>query len=182
MVQDFISSDGKEKIQMPAGWTDLSGQIDTTGGIGQSYPLQVGSLDEAAFLVSNGEPKSGSAVTSLADYYKVLYDYVPLEGHVFSGIQNLTEQPERTLTASGFAAREFTFSATVSSGAETDATQGTGTTDGATSSTSGEAVVYRVAAVEGNSQYYQFCGWTTPDNADNFAAQFEAVLDSFTEQ
>lgn len=177
----FASSDGKEKIEIPKTWADLTGKIDATGGIGQSYPLQVGSFDEAAFLISNGEPKEGSSITSLDDYYKVLHDYIPVDGHVFQGVQNITEIPARTLEKSGFTAREFTFTANVLSGAEDAAAQGTGTTSSQSTQASGEAAVFHIVAVEGAGSYYQFCGWTSADSADAFAREFEAVLDSFME-
>lgn len=179
--RDFSSADGKEKMKIPETWEDLSGKIDTTGGIGQSYPVQVGSLGECSFLVVNGEPREGAAVASLDDYYKVLLDLVPLEGHVFSEVENVTELPARTLEASGYTAKEFTFSATVLPTAINEQNTQTGTASGAASASGGgEKAALRIAAVEGSSQYYQFCGWTRADRAENFEETFEAILDSFT--
>ncbi len=151
------STDGTYEILVPSAWSDLKGQLDSTGETEQNYTIEAGSLDEQSFLISNRESKKNSSLVSLTDYSDTLVSAISKSSD-FSNIRN-GGTSDFTLKTSGFTAKKTLL----------------------TVSYQNQDLAYYIYAVESGNYYYQFCCWTAATNEGAAGDNFDAAVNSLIE-
>ena len=151
---NLASADGVYGVTLPEGYEDLRGQLDPEGDE-QEFLLVAGhGGSDPVYVISNSELKTGGTVSLLADYASILGEGIKASD-LFKNVSDVTADGSFAIDRD-MPAVKMKFSAEYGS----------------------FPIEYYIYAIEGARSFYQFCAWTTADNA-KAEEELDAMVRSF---
>lgn len=145
--KEIISADGAYSIKIPENWEDMQDQINA------AFTIEVGSMEEGAFLTLSSEDKNGSVLKDIGEFTSTLAGYVA--GRISD--HQIGERIQSEIDGKASYKQKIT-------GAMEDVN-----------------TAYWIYTIDGTSQFIQINAWSDAEHADRAELFFDQIVNSFQE-